>query len=68
MEQRARHRDTIASSDNRLRAKPIQVESNDRCTGVGSLFFCEWKKVDNNDHSDKVGESAGTRTQEQEER
>jgi len=68
MEQRARHRDTITSSDNQLRAKPIQVESTDRRTGVGSLYLCEWKKIDNNDHSGKVGEIAGARTQEQEER
>ena len=68
MERQERYRAAIEASDNRLRAKPVQVESNDRSTGVGSLYLCEWKKIDNNDHSGKVGESAGARTQEQKER
>ena len=62
MEQRTRHRDTITSSNNQLRVKSIQVKSNDRRTGVGSLYLCEWKKIDNNDHGGKVGKSAGART------
>ena len=68
MEQQARHRRTIATGDNQLRAEPLQVESNDRCPGVGSLYLCEWEKIDNNDHSDKVGKSAGIRTQAKRER
>ena len=67
-EQRMRHRETIEASYPRLGYDEISAEQNNRSAGISSLHLCEREKVNNDRDSSEISESAGTRTQEQEER
>ena len=62
MQQGTGHRSPVEAGDPRLWHDEIPAEQDHRSAGIGSLNLCEWKKIDNNDHSGKVGKSAGTRT------
>ncbi len=68
MQQGKGHRGPIEASYPRLGHDEIPAEQDHRSAGIGSLYLCERQKIDNDRDSGEVGESAGTRTQEHEER
>lgn len=67
-QQRMRHREPIEACYPQFGHDEISAEQNDRSAGISSLHLCEREKIDNYRNSSKNSKSAGTRTQEQEER
>ncbi len=64
MREKTGHRRPIEASHPRVGDDEIPVEQDHRSTGIGSLYLCERKKIDNDRNSGEIGGSAGTRTQE----
>lgn len=64
MQDKARHRRPIEASRPQFGDDEIPIEQDHRSAGIGSLYLCERKKIDNNRDGGEIGGSARTRTQE----
>ncbi len=67
-QQKTGHRGPIEASYPPIGDDEISAKQNHRSAGIGPLYLCERKKIDNDRDSGEVGGCVGTRTQKQEER